>query len=64
MRIQDIINELEEIKKEHGNLPLVTPNPYEGYGYVKEVIVDKSEAEIRNISEGYYNYKAIKLPLF
>lgn len=64
MTIQDIINELEEIKKEHGNLPLVTPDPYEGYGHVKEVVIDKSEAEIRRVSTGYYNYKAIKVPLF
>lgn len=64
MTIQDIINELEEIKKEHGNLPLVAPDPWEGYGHVKEIIIDKSEAEERRVSTGNYSYKAIKISLF
>ena len=61
MTVQDIINELEQIKEKCGNLPIVSTDPWEGYGNVREVIITKDDAKVIEVSTDYYSYKAIKI---
>ena len=64
MTVQDIINELEQIKEKCGNLPIVATDPWEGYGNVREVAITENDAKAIEVSTGYYSYKAIKISLF
>ena len=64
MTVQDIINELEQIKKKCGNLPIVAIEPWEGYGNVREVAITEDDAKAIEVSTDYYSYKAIKISLF
>lgn len=64
MTVQDIINELEQIKEKCGNLPIVATDPYEGYGTVREVAITENDAKAIVVSTDYYSYKAIKISLF
>ena len=64
MTVQDIINELEQIKKKCGNLPIVATDPREGYGNVREVAITEDDAKAIEVSTDYYSYKAIKISLF
>ena len=64
MTVQDIINELEQIKKMCGNLPIVATDPWEGYGNVREVAITENDAKAIEVSTDYYSYKAIKISLF
>lgn len=61
MTVQDIINELEQIKEKYGNLPIVSTDPWEGYDKVREVIITKDDAKVIEVSTDYYSYKAIKI---
>ena len=61
MTVQDIINELEQIKEKCGNLPIVATDPWEGRGHVSEVIITKDDAKVIEVSTDYYSYKAIKI---
>ena len=61
MTVQDIINELEQIKEKCGNLPIVATDPWEGHGNVSEVIITKDDAKVIEVSTDYYSYKAIKI---
>ena len=64
MTVQDIINELEQIKEKYGNLPIVATDPWEGYGSVGEVAITEDGAKAIEVSTDYYSYKAIKISLF
>ena len=64
MTVQDIINELEQIKEKCGNLPIVATDPWEGYGNVREVAITEGDAKAIEVSTDYYSYKAIKISLF
>ena len=64
MTVQDIINELEQIKEKYGNLPIVATDPWEGYGNVREVAITGDDAKAIEVSTDYYSYKAIKISLF
>ncbi len=61
MTVQDIINELEQIKEKCGNLPIVATDPWEGHDNVREVIITKNDAKVIEVSTDYYSYKAIKI---
>lgn len=61
MTVQDIINELEQIKEKCGNLPIVATDPWEGHDNVREVIITKDDAKVIEVSTDYYSYKAIKI---
>ena len=64
MTVQDIINELEQIKEKCGNLPIVATDPAEGRGHVREVGITGDDAKAIEVSTDYYSYKAIKISLF
>ena len=64
MTVQDIINELEQIKEKYGNLPIDATDPWEGYGNVREVAITENDAKAIEVSTDYYSYKAIKISLF
>ena len=61
MTVQDIINELEQIKEKCGNLPIVATDPWEGHDNVREVTITKDDAKVIEVSTDYYSYKAIKI---
>ena len=61
MTVQDIINELEQIKEKCGNLPIVATDPAEGRGHVREVSITEDDAEVIEVFTEYYGYKAIKI---
>ena len=60
MKIQDIINELEAIKEEYGNLEVVTPSHG---GRVKNVNINRNtDAERISVwARGVYKFLAIKV---
>ena len=60
MKVQDMINELQTILKEHGNLELVTRTPLEGVSRVGIYAEEAKEITICS-NDGYYSTRAIKV---
>lgn len=63
MKVQEMINELQTILKEHGNLEIVTRTPWEGVSRVGIYAEDAKEITLCSNS-GCYNTKAIRVGLF
>lgn len=62
MKVQDMINELQTILKEHGNLEIVTRDPHmkTGVVYVSIYAEDAKPVRIFNQS-GDFSFKAVKI---
>lgn len=62
MKVQEMINELQTILKEHGDLEIVTRDPHMSQGVVHVSIYAEDAKPTRIFDQsGYFSFKAVKI---